>query len=307
MVGVIKTKMFPYQELEKKYSEFVGSKYSVAVNTGTSALHLALVALGITHGDEVIVPDFTMSACGFAVSYTGAKVITVDCGDDLNIDVSLIESKITPNTKAIMAVHIYGRLCDMESIVAIAKKHNLYVVEDASEAHGAVRNSLADITCYSFYKNKIIHAEEGGICTTNSQYLHDKMQYLKNMAFGEDHDYYHTSIGFNYRMPDTTAKQVLESLAEYDLNEIKRAIVVRWFDKHSTRKTNGNRQADWVYDFTGEKGCCPKSRHAFKPLSTMPMWSQEVGQKAKYFSENCAYYIIDPEMTEEEVIAICKY
>jgi perosamine synthetase len=299
MVGVTK-----YKELENKYSEFVGSKYAVAVNTGTASLHLALVALGIGQGDEVIVPDFTMSACGFAVAYAGAKVVTVDCDGTLNIDVNLIEEKITPNTKAIMPVHIYGRLCNMEEIYRIAKKHNLFIVEDASEAHGAVYKSKADITCYSFYRNKIIHAEEGGICTTNDRKLYEKMQDLKNMAFGKEHNYYHTQIGFNYRMPEMTAIQVLESLKEYPENAKKRRIVEGYYDKY-VKGTIHKRDAVWVYDFFVDN---PKkimenkyARYFFKPLSTMPMFKQEVGKKAQYYSELGVYYIVEPTMTEKDV------
>lgn len=177
--------MQPYQQLELEYAKFDGSKYAVSCNSGTAALHLAMLSLGITAGDEVIIPDFTMAACGFAVSYCGATPIFVDCDGTLCIDWKLIEKKITKKTKAIMAVHIYGRLCNMKEILKIAKKHNLYVIEDACEAQGAVYKSKADITCYSFYENKIIHAEEGGICTTNSKKFADKMNYYKNMAFGD--------------------------------------------------------------------------------------------------------------------------
>lgn len=300
--------MIPYKILEEKYSDFVGSKYAVACNTGTSALHLALVALGIGKDDEVIVPDFTMSACGFAVSYTGAKVVTVDCDNSLNIDVSKIEEKITSKTKAIMAVHIYGRLCNMKEIIRIARKYNLKVVEDASEAHGAVHNSQADITCYSFYRNKIIHAEEGGICTTDNKELHDKMQYLKNMAFGEDHDYFHTAIGFNYRMPDTTALQVIVSLHDYEENNKKRRQVESWFKKYCKYPSiDIKRDAVWVYDFIGKKGEHPKSRHFFKPLSSMPMWKQDIGLNAQSASKTGAYYIVEPDMTKEEVKEICDF
>jgi dTDP-4-amino-4,6-dideoxygalactose transaminase len=103
-----------YKILEDKFSKYVGADYAVACNSGTSALHLALMAIGVGKGDEVILPDFTMAACGFAVSYTGAKPVFVDCGDDLNIDTKLIKAKITKRTKAIMPVHIYGRLCQMD-------------------------------------------------------------------------------------------------------------------------------------------------------------------------------------------------
>jgi len=303
--------MTKYNQLEEEYSVFVGSKYSVAVNSGTSALHLALVALGIGQGDEVIVPDFTMASCGFAVAYTGAKVITVDCDETLNIEVKEIEKKITTKTKAIMPVHIYGRLCNMKEILRIAKKYNLYVIEDASEAHGAVKNSQADITCYSLYKNKIIHAEEGGICTTNDKKLHDKMQYLKNMAFSEEHDYFHSSIGFNYRMPEHTAQMALDSLYSYKENSDNRRRVEGLYDKYCKHYKGESRDAVWVYDFMCEDPKQvvennPMARYFFKPLSTMPMFKQEVGSNALYYSKHGAYYLVNPEMKEDDVDIICK-
>lgn len=302
--------MTVYSQLEQEYANFTGHKYCVAVNSGTSALHLALVALGIKEGDEVIVPDFTMASCGFAVAYTGAKVITVDCDETLNIDVSKIEEKITSKTKAIMAVHIYGRLCNMEEINRIARKYNLYVIEDACEAQGA-KVGNADITCFSFYKNKIIHAEEGGAICTNDEKLYNKIQYLKNMAFSEEHDYFHSSIGFNYRMPEHTAQLAIESLHNYKENAENRKRVEDLFDKHCKHIKKDKRNAVWVYDFLCEN---PKevvennkmARYFFKPLSTMPMFKQEVGQNALYYSQRGAYYLVEPEMIEEEVANICK-
>lgn len=284
-----------YKQLEEEYAKFCGSKYAVSCNTGTSALHLALLAIGIKKGDEVIVPDFTMSACGFAVSYCGAKVVTVDCGDDFNIDITKIEEKITKKTKAIMAVHIYGRLCDMKAIHKIAKKHKLKVIEDACEAQGAVYKSKADITCYSFYKNKIIHAEEGGICTTNNKKYADRMNFLKNMAFDKEHSYFHSEIGYNYRMPDSQARLALLSLNNYP-QELKRRRAVEdyYYGKES-------HDAVWVIDLLAPTNedrehivkNFPNTRRFFKPLSTMPMWKQKVGKNALKYSEIGFYFIID--------------
>ncbi len=287
-----------YQTLEHKYADFAGSKYAVAVSSGTAALHLALIALGIGRDDEVIVPDFTMAACGFAISYVGAKVVTVDCGFDLNIDVSKIEDKITSKTKAIMVVHIYGRLCDMKTIMKIARKHSLKVIEDACEAQGAVYNSEADITCYSLYRNKIIHAEEGGIVCTNNKEWADDIRDLKNMAFGVGHNYYHDRIGYNYRMTDSQAKLALKSLDKYEDNNIKRReFESTWNNLIPTLK----RDAVWVYDFVCESATDKENtilefnenkvvwRHFFKPLSTMPMWKQEVGRNALDYSNRGLY------------------
>lgn len=147
-------------EFEQQFSEYCGCKYGVAVCNGTVALHLALVALGIGKGDEVILPTYTMIASAFAICYTGAKPVFVDADkDSWNIDINKIEEKITERTKAIMPVHIYGKMCDMDAITKIAREHNLYIVEDAAEAHGAIykgskAGSFSDIAAFSFFANK---------------------------------------------------------------------------------------------------------------------------------------------------------
>ncbi len=254
--------ILPYKQLEKEYAKFTGSKFAVSCSSGTAALHLALLTIGIGREDEVIIPDFTMAACGFAVSYCGAIPIFVDCDDTLCMDSTLIEAKITKKTKAIMAVHIYGRLCNMKEILRIAKKHKLKVIEDACEAQGAVYKSKADITCYSFYENKIIHAEEGGICTTDKQGYANRINYLKNMAFGPEHDYMHEEIGYNYRMPNSQAKLALKSLKNYPKENKRRRKIEK--DFYGVNKLD----AVWVLpNFTGRG-----DRLFFKPLSTMPMW-----------------------------------
>lgn len=286
MVGA----MPKYKELENKYSKFVGSKYAVSCNSGTSALHLALLAIGVGKGDEVIMPDFTMAACGFAVLYTGAKPVFVDCDKTLNIDVSQIEGKITKKTKAIMAVHIYGRLCDMKTIHKIAKKHNLKVIEDACEAQGAVFKSKADITCYSFYANKIINAEEGGICTTNNKEYADKINYLKNMAFGEKHDYFHKDLGFNYRMPESQAVLALKSLKNVKKELKRRRQKEKELDKLFPNEIKmPKRDVVWVYDvLTTLKG--ENTRPFFKPLSSMPVFGGKCKSPvAKFYSEIGSY------------------
>lgn len=288
-----------YLELERQYAQFDGRRFAVSTNTGTAALHLALAALGVGAGDEVIVPDFTMAACGFAVSYTGANVVTVDCKDDLTIDPDLIEEKITERTKVIMPVHIYGRLCDMSKILEIAHKHSLFVVEDACEAQGAVYRSQADITCCSLYKNKIIHAEEGGICTTDDEDLAKRMNYLKNMAFSDEHDYYHKEIGFNYRLSDSQASLALESLSNFHQNYAKRRQIESWYDELIPDRMP-SRDTVWVYDTSLEYQPIPEARHFFKPLSTFPMYRQSVGSKARYYSR-FMYFPVYPEMTREEV------
>lgn len=289
-----------FKQLEKEYSKFVGSKHAIAVNSGTSALHLALLAIGIKPGDEVIIPDFTMAACGFAVEYCGATPIFVDCDDSLCIDPKLIEEKITMRTKAIMPVHIYGRLANMKEILKIAKMHHLKVIEDACEAQGAVYKSKADITCYSFYENKIIHAEEGGMCTTDNKKYADRINYLKNMAFDKGHTYFHKDIGFNYRMPNAQAKLALKSLKNYPKENKRRRLSEKSFMEIAKHKSHRQKKRDavWVLDdiFQNEKqrdyllSCGKDLRPFFKPLSSMPMWGGKCqSPKAEWYSTHGLY------------------
>lgn len=211
-------------EFEQKFAEYCSCKYGVAVCNGTVALHLALVALGIGKGDEVIIPDFTMIATAFAVCYTGATPVFVDADPDTwNIDTTKIEEKITPRTKAIIPVHLFGLMCDMDAINAIAKKHNLKVLEDAAEAHGAEykgrrAGSCSDLAAFSFFANKNITTGEGGMVVTNNEELYNKLRYHKNMCFPLDgpRNYLHNDIGFNYRMSNVVAAIGLAQVEKAD-------------------------------------------------------------------------------------------
>jgi perosamine synthetase len=201
------------QKFEDAFAEYCGVKYGVGVCSGTVALHLALTALGITEGDEVIIPDFTMIASAFAVCYTGATPVFVDADKDTwNIDVNKIEEKITHKTKAIMPVHIFGNMCNMNKIKDIAKKYALYITEDAAEAHGSEykgkkSGSFSDISAFSFYANKNITTGEGGMVVTDDEELYKKSKYYKNLCFPLDspRNYLHDNIGFNYRMSNLHA------------------------------------------------------------------------------------------------------
>lgn len=200
-------------EFEKQFAAYSDCKYGVAVCNGTVALHLALVALGVGDGDEVIVPTFTMIASAFAVCYTGAKPVFVDADPNTwNIDVTKIEEKITPRTKAIMPVHIFGQMCDMDAIQTLADKYNLLIVEDAAEAHGATwrgrkAGSCSHAGCFSFFANKNITTGEGGMVVTNDEAIYEKLKYYKNVCFPMNgvRNYLHNDIGFNYRMSNVVA------------------------------------------------------------------------------------------------------
>lgn len=225
-------------QFEGAFAKYCGVKYAVAVCNGTVAIHLALSALGIGRGDEVIIPSFTMIATAFAVCYTGAKPVFVDADKDTwNIDVTKIEEKITQNTKAIIPVHVFGNPCNMDEIEKIAKTHNLYILEDAAEAHGAEykgkkTGSFSDIASFSFFANKNLTTGEGGMVVTDSEDYYKKCRYFKNMCFPVDAPrvYSHDDIGFNYRMSNLHAAIGLaqvEKADDYRVMRIKNAMLYK--------------------------------------------------------------------------------
>lgn len=209
-------------QFEERFAQYCGVRYGVCTTSGTTALHLALVSLGIGKGDEVIVPAFTMVAPVFAILYTGAKPVLVDCEPETwNMDVTQIEKKLTRNTRAILPVHIYGHPCDMEPILEIARKYNLYVVEDAAEAHGAEYKGkkvggIGDVGCFSFYANKLITTGEGGMIVTNNEEVAQKARRLKDQAYSPEKRFLHTDLGFNYRMTNIQAAIGLAQLEKMD-------------------------------------------------------------------------------------------
>lgn len=215
---------------EEAFATYCGAKEGIAVTNGTVALHLALAALGIGAGDEVIIPNFTMIASAFAVCYTGAVPVFVDAqAQSWNIDPNLIEAKITEKTKAIMVVHIMGLPCDMEAIGRIADKYGLALIEDAAEAHGAEfqgrrTGSLGQIAAFSFFGNKNLSTGEGGMVVTSDPELARRSRYLKNLCFplGAGREYLHEDIGFNYRMSNLHAAIGLAQVERADEYREKR-------------------------------------------------------------------------------------
>ncbi len=198
-------------EFEKKFAEYVGTKYALATSNGTTALHLALVSLGIKEGDEVIVPDLTFIATANAVAYTEAKTVLVDIDTETwCIDHKAIRKAITKKTNAIIPVHLYGHPADMDAINEIAKECGLYVIEDAAEAHGAEYKgkkvgSLGNCGIFSFYGNKIITTGEGGMITTNDEKIYERAKFLRDHAMSKEKRYWHTEIGYNYRITNIQA------------------------------------------------------------------------------------------------------
>jgi perosamine synthetase len=229
------------EEFENSFAKYVGVKYGVATSNGTAALHLALAALNIGEGDEVIVPDLTFAATINSVIYVGAKPVIVDVNPDYwCIDPDKLEKAITPNTKAIIPVHLYGHPCDMEAIMEIASKHNLYVIEDAAEAHGAEYKgrkvgSFGHISCFSFYGNKIITTGEGGMCLTNDKELAEKIRILRDHGMNPAKRYWHDVVGFNYRMTNLQAALGLAQLGKIErFIEKKRRIAKIYADELSS-------------------------------------------------------------------------
>jgi perosamine synthetase len=196
---------------ERAFASESGCEFAVACANGTVALHLVLAALGLGPGDEVIIPAFTMIATANAVSYTGAAVRLVDADPtDCNIAPDLVEAAIGPHTRAIIAVHTYGHPAQMSRLRDIARAHNLYLIEDAAEAHGAELDGrrtggLGLAGTFSFYANKIITTGEGGMVTTNDPDLARLVRKLRDHAFSPDRHFWHEHLGFNYRMTNLQA------------------------------------------------------------------------------------------------------
>lgn len=200
-------------KFEVAFAAWCGAKHGIAVCNGTVALHLALVALGIGPGDEVIIPDFTMISSALAVCYTGATPVFAEAhADTWNISPASVETCITPRTKAIMAVHVFGNPCDMDALSALAEKYDLSLMEDAAEAHGTElyghrAGTLSRIATFSFFANKNITTGEGGMVVTNDANLAKACRYYKNVCFplNAPREYMHAHIGFNYRMSNLHA------------------------------------------------------------------------------------------------------
>ncbi|MBM2619667.1 DegT/DnrJ/EryC1/StrS family aminotransferase [Actinoplanes sp. LDG1-06] len=298
---------------EEAFAAFHGSAHGVACSSGTAALTLALRALNIGPGDEVLVPEFTMIATAWAVTYTGATPVFVDCGDDLNIDVRRIEEKITPRTRAVVPVHIYGRRCDMDEIRQIGYEYNLHVVEDSAEAHGVP--PTGDIACFSLFANKIITSGEGGICLTDNPRLAEQMAHLRAMAFSKEHNFLHRKVAYNFRMTNMQAGVALAQTE--NLGEIlaRRAKIEAYYDA-GLSGVDGitlmpKRDVLWMYDLLADRreelreflaGAGIETRLFFKPMSRQPMYLDQVWPtlNAHRFAERGLYLPTYTGMTEAD-------
>lgn len=210
------------KEFENKFESLIDAKYALTTSNGTASLHLALAAIGIKEGDEVIIPNLTFVSTANVIRYCNATPVLIDVKKNTAcIDPTLIEKKISDRTKAIIPVHLYGNVADMQSIMNIAKRNNLFVIEDAAEAHGAMYKNeyvgtIGDVGCFSFFGNKIITTGEGGMCVTKNRELYDKMFLLKNHGMSPTERFYHSVIGFNYRMTNIQAAVGLAQVENFE-------------------------------------------------------------------------------------------
>ena len=199
------------EAFEKKWASYCGAKDGIAVTNGTSALQVAFKSLNLKPGDEVIMPSFTIISCATAIIEAGGTPVLVDCYKDtwcLNIE--QVEKKINKKTKALLVVHMFGHPAEMDSIMKIVKKNKLFLIEDAAESHGAIYKKkrvggFGDLSCFSFYANKLITTGEGGMVLSNNKKLTEKIRSLRNLSFRSDRRFYHTEIGYNYRLTNMQA------------------------------------------------------------------------------------------------------
>lgn len=224
-------------KFEEAFAKFVGVKYAISMPHGTSALHIALVLMGVGKGDEVIIPDLTYVTCANVVSQLGAKPILVDVDRETwSIDASLVEKHISKRTKVIMPVDLYGNMADLESIRKIAKKHNIFVLEDACEGFGTTLNgkqagSTADAAAFSFQGAKLLAIGEGGMLTTNRKDWHDRARSLVDNGISFTRQFWHNEIGYMYAMSNIQAALGLARLSDMKDLVIRKRRVFGWYKK----------------------------------------------------------------------------
>lgn len=231
------------EAFEDSWATYCGRRYGIAVSNGTVALQLAVAALDLEPGDEVIMPAFTIISCAMAIVYAGGVPVLVDADPATwCMDVSQVEARITPRTRAIMPVHIYGHPVDMDPLLEIADRHGLAIVEDAAEAHGAEFlssrgpspawrrcGSFGELSCFSFYANKLVTTGEGGMVVTDSEALARRLRRLRNLAFIPERRFLHEELGFNFRLTNTQAAIGLAQVERIDETvERKRSIGARY-------------------------------------------------------------------------------
>ena len=295
------------REFEARFAERVGRRHGIAVCNGSAALDAAVAALDIGPGDEVIMPTFTIISCAAAVSRLGGIPVVVDCDPNTwNMDVTAIESRITPRTRAIMPVHIYGLPVDMDPLLEIARRHRLLVIEDAAEMIGQTYRdkpcgSFGDISTFSFYPNKHVTTGEGGMIVTDDDALAERCRGLRNLAMKAPRRFVHDEIGWNFRMTNMQAAVGLAQLERLDdFLPRKRRIFDRYTERLSDLPslqlpvacTDYSRNINWVYGVVISDDVAFDADEAMKRLAEKgvgsrpffwPMHEQPVYRKAGLF------------------------
>ena len=322
-------------QFEEQFAKFIGTKYAVSCTNGTVALHLAMVSAGVKPGDEVIIPDLTFVATASAVKYIGAIPVFADIDPATwCINPDSIKKLITPRTKAIVPVHLYGYPAEMTVINKIAVEHGLTVFEDAAEAHGASINkkkvgSFGKCGVFSFYGNKIITTGEGGMITTSDQVLHDRAKYLRDHAMSKTKRYWHTELGYNYRITNIQAALGLAQLHRIDSIIKKKLKIFSWYKKYLGQselfslnpEQKGITNVIWMVSILlpeklkidrdnlmkklREKNI--DTRPFFYPISQLPMYNTGVINPVAYdIAERGMNLPSAFNLTEEQVEYICK-
>lgn len=323
---------------EKGFSKYCGVKQGIACSNGTTALHPPLIALGVGPGDEVLVPTLTYIATANAVSYCGAKPVFVDCdAKTWNISPTALEAKITSRTKGIIVVHLYGNPVDMDPIMDIAKKHNLFVIEDAAEAHGALYHdkrvgSIGHVGVFSFFANKVITTGEGGMIITDDDVLAAKMRLIKGQGMDPNHRYWFTMIGYNYRMTNIEAAIGVAQLENIDKHIALRKQVHAWYMKYFKgfekyidfqQDQPGGQNVYWMVSILLKDTCNItrdalmekmasdgiETRPVFYPLHQMPPYYEKDESSYKNANAIAAAGINLPTsglLTEDDVKYICE-
>lgn len=309
---------------EHTWASYNNRKYGVSCNSGTNAIYLALKALGIGPGDEVIVPEYTMIATAWAVSYTGATPVFVDCYDDLLMDLEKIA--VTDKTKAIITVPIYGRkMCgfraeglnrkDEGKVTEYTRRH-IPIIEDMAEAHGI--QPKGDIACYSFYGNKILTTGEGGMCITNNPEWADKMRLYANMYMDKERSMLHPKMGHNFRMTNLQAAVGLAQVLRIEEILEKRRLIESWYDENLPESVKmPRRDVLWMYDIQSDRQEKLKayleendipSRYGFKPMSRQPQYFNPEYTKlnAHKWSKRILYLPTWTDMSLEDVKNVCQ-
>jgi perosamine synthetase len=321
------------EDFERHFAAFCGTRFALTASNGTTGLHLALLAMGIKAGDEVIIPDLTFIATANAVAYIGAVPVPVDIdAETLCISAAAIEKAITPKTRAIMPVHLYGHPADMDPINAIAERRGLAVIEDAAEAHGAEYRgrrvgALGRCGVFSFYGNKVITSGEGGMITTDDEALYLKAKRLRDHAMSPTRRYWHEEIGFNYRMTNLQAALGVAQLERIDEFLAGRREIMGWYRAglgsrpglRLNRDAGWARNAYWMICLEVEgldeaardrlmaalKREGVDSRPYFYPVSDMPMYPRAdtpVTHRISPSGINLPSYV---GLTQDDVRSIC--